>query len=101
VKQEFIEMLNPTYNNYRAKGLDIERAKERVRKALRKYYQTEKCKEVHRKYSQSERGKECQRKYQQKLCLYNGETLTFNALIQRFYKASVLSKDTGFFINIY
>ena len=27
-EQQFIETLNPTYNNYRAKGLDIESCKE-------------------------------------------------------------------------
>ena len=36
-EQEFIEKLQPTYNNYRAKGFDIERHKESRRKAVNKY----------------------------------------------------------------
>ena len=57
-EQEFIEKLQPTYNNYRAKGFDIERHKESRRKAVNKY--------------------------DNQLCFYNGETLTLNALYQRF-----------------
>ena len=76
VEQEFIDMLNPTYNNYRAKGLDIERNKESRRKAERKYNQTERRKELHRKYAH-------------KSCSYNGETLTLDALRARFRKAGI------------
>ena len=63
-EQEFIETLKPTYNNYYAKGLDIEKRKE---------YQ----KEYQKKYK---------KQYNNKLCLYNGETLTLNALAQRFWR---------------
>ncbi len=59
VEQEFIELLRPTYNNYRANGLDVERYKE------------------------------TDRKYHNQLCFYNGETLTLNALSSRFRKARV------------
>lgn len=68
VEQEFIEMLSPTYNNNRAKGLDIKRVKE---------------------WWQSYRGKESRRKYDHKLCSYKGKTLTLHALYQRFRKAGV------------
>ena len=87
-EQQFIETLNPTYNNYNAKGLNIERKKE----SQKEYEKTEKRKESHRKsnkkYRQSEKGKKSNRKavnkYQNQLCLYNNETLTLNALSTRF-----------------
>ena len=59
VEQEFIKMLNPTYNNNNAKGWDVEKRKE----ASRKYYS--------------------------KLCEYNGETLTLNALTCRFKRMKI------------
>ena len=62
-EQQFIETLKPTYNNYRAKGCD-----------------TERCKEYHNKYNN---------KYYKQLCIYNGETLTLNALSKRFERAGI------------
>lgn len=102
VEQEFIEILKPTYNNYRAKGHDDERYKESQkeyrqtekwkeikREADRKYRQTEKCREVHRKYDQSEKGKERRKNYWSQICSYNGETLTLKALFGRFQRAGI------------
>lgn len=63
VEQEFIEMLNPAYNNYRANGFDVVRMKETVRKASRKYYN--------------------------RICSYNGKTMTLRALSKRFWKAGI------------
>ena len=71
-EQQFIETLKPTYNNINAKGLDIERQKE--------HEKSEKGKETHRKAS---------KKYDNQLCLYNGQTLTLNALRKRFWKAGI------------
>lgn len=89
VEQEFIEMLHPTYNDRRANGLDVERQKEHDRK----YNQSERGKEARKKYRQSEKGKEANRKgarkYFNRLCYYNGETLTLGALFARFYKAGI------------
>ena len=83
-EQKFIETLKPTYNNYRAKGLDIERRKESHRKASRKYEKTEKrkkyCKEYNKKY---------QKEYRNQLCYYNNEILTLNALSKRFRRAGI------------
>lgn len=76
VEQEFIEMLNPTYNNYRAKDRDIEKRKETSRKCSKKYYH-------------SGKGKKVQKKYKHQLCSYNGETLTLNTLFHRFYIAGI------------
>ena len=93
VEQEFIEMLNPTYNNNNAKGLDTEKYKE----TIRKYKQSEKGKEANRKairkYKQSEKYKEANRKYNRKyhskLCEYNDETLTLAALASRFQRMKI------------
>lgn len=76
VEQDFIEMLNPTYNNNRAKGWGVERHKE-----------------AQRKYQQSAKGKERVRKsiknYYNRLCSYKGETLTLNTLSTRFCRAGI------------
>ncbi len=76
VEQELIEMLKPSYNDYNAKGLDVERRKE-----------------TKKKYEQSEKGKEAQKKakkkYNNQLCSYNGETLTLSALRARFQYAGI------------
>ncbi len=63
VEQELIEMLCPAYNDRRSKGLDVERWKETVRKAKRKYYS--------------------------QICSYNGEKLTLDALVTRFRRAGI------------
>lgn len=76
VEQEFIEMLHPTYNNYNAKGWDVEKVKE----VKKKYRQSEKGKEIYRK---------AKKKYHNQLCSYNGETLTLSALSTRFYRAGI------------
>ena len=62
-EQYFIETLKPTYNNYYAKGLDIERYKESNKKAVNKY--------------------------DSQLCFYRGETLTLNALRCRFKRKGI------------
>ena len=106
VEQELIKMLKPSYNDRNAKGLNVEREKETIKKyqqsekckeSQKKYYRTEKGKEVlkksRNKYFQTEKGKEALRKYQKKyysrLCEYNGETLTLKALISRFLKRGI------------
>ena len=75
-EQKFIETLKPTYNSNRANGWDFERYKE---------YQKE--------YKKSEKGKESNKKscnkYNNQLCLYNGETLTLNALSMRFMRQGI------------
>lgn len=72
VEQEFIEMLNPSYNRINAKGWDVERRKE--------YLQTDAFKESHRKSC-------C--KYSSQICSYNGEELTLRALTSRFFRAGI------------
>ena len=75
-EQQFIETLKPTYNSNRANGLDIERRKESQ-------------KEYMKEYQKSDKYKEYQKEYQNQLCSYNGQTLTLNALYQRFRKQGI------------
>ena len=67
-EQRFIEKLKPTYNDYRANGRDAERYKE---------------------WHKSDKRKEYLKEYRNQLCFYNGETLTLNALSQRFRRAGI------------
>lgn len=106
VEQEFIEMLQPTYNNNNAKGWDVERRKEyqkkyqksdKYKETRRKYQHFEKYKEARKEWRQSEKGREYNRrqarkdmkKYHNQLCSYNGETLTLNTLSARFRKVGI------------
>ena len=84
-EQEFIEKLHPTYNNNYAKGFDTERRKE----YNKEYRKSDKYKEYHKEYQKSDKYKEAKNKYQNQLCFYNGETITLNALITRFWRAGL------------
>ena len=105
-EQQFIETLKPTYNNYNAKGLNIERQKktqkkyektEKRKKAKKEYqkeYQkSEKYKKYQKEYQQSDERKEYQKEYYKEygnqLCCYNGEILTLYALSKRFQRAGI------------
>ena len=76
MEQEFIEKLQPVYNNRNANGLNAERYKE----YQKEYEKTDKGKESHRKSSN---------KYNNQLCFYNGQTLTLNALRMRFKRKGI------------
>lgn len=76
VEQEFIEMLQPTYNKNRSNGWDVERRKERQKK----YRNSEKVKKHLKEY---------QKRYGGQVCEYNGETFTLKALLRRFQKSGV------------
>ena len=67
MEQWFIEKIQPTYNNRRANGLNVERYK---------------------KYKK-EYNKEYNKEYDNQLCCYNGETLTLNALRTRFKRQGI------------
>ena len=79
-EQYFIETLKPTYNNYNASGLNIERHKEYKKKYHKEYQKSNKGKESHRKANN---------KYDNQLCFYNGEILTLNALRCRFRRQGI------------
>ena len=76
VEQRLIEMLKPTYNDRRANGLDVERKKT-----------TDKVYRKSEKHKQSLR--KARKKYSNKLCSYNGEIITLNALRIRFIRAGI------------
>ena len=118
-EQQFIETLKPTYNNYNAKGLNIERRKEyqkeynkeyqksdkykeyekseKRKKAkkeyLKEYQKSDKYKEYQKEYQKSDKYKEYQKefykKYHNQFCLYNNEVLTLCALSKRFSRAGI------------
>ena len=75
-EQEFIEILNPTYNQMNAKGWNIERHKESQKKA-------------NKKYEKSDKRKKYKKQYYNQLCFYNGETLTLCALSTRFKRKGI------------
>ena len=68
-EQYYIEQLKPSYNNLWAKGQN-----------------TERYKQCHKAYRQAHRDKESARMkdYNNRLCFYEGKTLTLNALRKRF-----------------
>ena len=88
-EQEFIETLNPIYNNRNANGWDVERRKE----SQKEYQKSDKGKESQKKYQKSDKckkaRKESQKKYKNQLCCYNNETLTLNALSLRFMRQGI------------
>ena len=77
-EQEFIEMLQPTYNRNRANGWNIERHKERNKERNREYRKTHK-----------NELKEYKKKHDNQLCRYNGKILTLGTLSKRFYRAGI------------
>ena len=85
MEQQFIEILKPTYNDKNAKGLNIERQKESNKEYNKEYRQSDKYKEYNKEYK---------KKYQNQLCFYNGETLTLNALRNRFWRKGLSNPTT-------
>lgn len=82
-------MLKPTYNNYYAKGWDIERFKETRKEYGKEYRKTDKYKEYKKEYNKSGKRKKYLKEYNNQLCSYNGETLTLNALRKRFWSQGI------------
>ena len=75
-EQKFIELLKPTYNNINTKGIDIEKYKDMQKKARKKFQKTDKYKEYYNIYYN-------------KICCYNGETMTLAALSTRFRRQGI------------
>lgn len=88
-EQQFIEKLQPTYNNNNAKGWNTERYDE----YQKEYYQQNRKirNEYQKEYYQQNRKirNEYQKEYNNQICSYNGETITLNALRMRFVKAGI------------
>ena len=89
-EQQFIELLNPTYNSCNAKGWDVERYKE----YKKEYEKSDKRKEYKKQYNKSNKFKEYQKEYHNQICFYNGETLTLNALSMRFRRRGISNPTT-------
>ncbi len=62
-EQNFIETLNPTYNNRNAKGLNIERRKEYNKEYQKEYQKSDKGKERRKEYQKSDKFKKYQKEY--------------------------------------
>ena len=93
-EQQFIEKLQPTYNNYNANGLNIERRKEYQKEyqksdKRKEYEKTDKRKKAKKEYQKSDKYKKAQKQYNNQLCCYNGETLTLCALMMRFKRRGI------------
>ena len=111
-EQHWIEQLKPSYNNYRAKGFDTDRYKEthrRCNKEWNEIHRDERLaygKAYSKAYRQAHRDEYLARMkdwhkanrdkqlakykaYNNRLCLYNGETLTLNALALRFRQRGI------------
>ena len=92
-EQQFIETLKPTYNNINANGLNVERKKESHKRALKTYRQAHRDEYLARMkdWHKANRIKHLDRMkaYRNKLCLYEGEILTLNALSARFYRQGI------------
>ena len=90
-EQYFIETLNPTYNNYNAKGLNIEKRK----KSKKEYRKTDKYKEYQKEYqkeyNKTDKYKKYKKEYDNQLCCYNGQTLTLGALRKRFKRKGIIN----------
>ena len=84
-EQEFIEKLQPTYNDRNAKGLDIERQKE----YQKEYEKTDKRKKAKKEYKKTDKCKESHKEYDNQLCYFNGETITLCALASRFSRQGI------------
>ena len=79
-EQYWIEQLKPSYNNLWAKGRNIKRRKETTRRCCKEWN------EIHRDERLAK-----SKDYYSRLCLYNGETLTLNALRIRFGRQGIVN----------
>ena len=102
-EQYWIDQLKPSYNDYRANGIDIERQIETSRRCTKEWYKIHRDEELvyykewhqthreelsaknkawrqaHRDELLAKKRADCNR-----LCFYEGETITLNALTSRF-----------------
>ena len=93
LEQEFIELLKPAYSQLRAYGIDVEKKKATKKACMKAYHKSEKYKAYNKAYSQTEKRKvylkaHCKEFYD-RLCSYNGETLTLRALTLRFRRSGI------------
>lgn len=77
-EQYYIEKLKPSYNNYRAKGLDTDRRKQTHKRCSKEWHKANRDKELVK-----------HKAYNNRLCLYEGETLTLAALSARLRRQGI------------
>ena len=93
-EQYYIEQLKPSYNNFWAKGWNTDRYKETSKRCCKEWYKAHRDERLAygKAYRQAYRDeclartKECN----SRLCLYEGETLTLNALRKRLCRQGIL-----------
>lgn len=79
-EQYYIEQLKPSYNNYRAQGFDTARMKETSRQCNKEWYKINRDECLAKKKA-----------YRSRLCFYEGETLTLNALTLRLRQQGIVN----------
>ena len=82
-EQYFIDQLKPNYNDKRAEGWNTERHRETSRRANRVYCKAHRANELARTKA-----------YQNRLCLYQGVTLTLGTLSMRFRRQGIYHPTT-------
>lgn len=94
-EQYWIDKLKPVYNSMYAKGWNTERYRETNRRCCKEYYEIHRDEQLAygKAYCQAHRD-EClarMKKCNSRLCFYEGETLTLNALSKRFRRQGIAS----------
>ena len=92
-EQYWIEHLKPTYNDRHAEGYNTERYKETNKRCCKEYYEIHRDEQLaySKAYRQAHRD-ECLARMKEcnsRLCFYEGETLTLNALRKRFCRQGI------------
>ena len=91
-EQHFIDLLQPSYNNYRANGQNVERYRECYKEWSKTHpdYKKE-WNEANPDYKKEwyKTHTSYIKEYYSRLCLYNGETLTLSALKSRFQRQGI------------
>lgn len=92
-EQYWIDLLKPSYNNVRAKGIDIERKKETKIRCFKDWYESHKDEQLSKIKAYQDDHKDeklmYDKAYYSRLCTYKGETLTLNTLSIRFHRAGI------------
>ena len=103
-EQYYIEHLNPSYNNRYASGWNTKRCKETHRRCNKEWHKVNKdynkewykanrdeCLARNKDWHKANRDEQLAKykAYNNRLCLYNGETLTLNALALRFRRQGI------------
>ena len=92
-EQYWIKQLSPSYNDRYARGWNTKRRKEATRRRSKEWNKIHRDEQLAYKkaYNQTHRDKLLakMKDYCSRLCLYNGETLTLNALSIRFRRQGI------------